>query len=755
MLKSRWFLPLFILLPAFLYAETSISDSNSAISESTATGITVDQRVSIARAATDYPVTPGDIYTLTFQRSTDISQFQFTVDNDYRLNMGFLGTVDVEDLTFIELRDQVIRIVEEAYPRSFPQFEISAVATFEVQLSGEITASKMQIVRGPQRLDSVIQPFLTDYSSMRNVTLRRRSGRTMTVDLFRAERYADRSQNPYLQPGDTIIVAHRDRLVTISGAVERPGSYQLLAGENLNSVIESYASGFTPTADTERIMIRSVIDDGEARFVDYRERGERRTVVRDLDEVVVVDRTESFPIVYIEGAVSGDYIRRPLLEGETLLDVLKSIKNEILPVANLRDGRILQSGEMEPIPVDMEALLYGNDLTLDRPMEPENRVVIPYGRFQVFVTGEVTNAGYSDVSSLERLSQIVEPYLTDYSSIRDVLVRSVTGEEVSYDLFRARRFGERDQDPYLQPGDTVTLIPRDRLVTISGEVKRPGSYQLLEGEELDSLIELYAGGFTPTADTNRVSITSLNEVESATEPIFITRKYQLSETPARTISLSDSDVIRISSRTDYLPVVFFEGAVLGPGGRDDTAVSADQASNLNASDKFIYQFTVGETVADATRAIRNRFLRTSDLSNAILEREDGRRIAVNLNEILFSEELPSSVPLQRNDRIIIPFRQYFVTVSGAVALPGQYPYIPNRTYEYYLGLAGGVDSNRNWGKNPRITSIEGIRRSDESLIEPEDDIFFTANNPMFHLMPVLTFLSTIISSVLLVQNLTN
>ena len=38
--------------------------------------------------------------------------------------------------------------------------------------------------------------------------------------------------------GETITVQRVERKVTISGSVERPGTYQLLAGENIKELIE-------------------------------------------------------------------------------------------------------------------------------------------------------------------------------------------------------------------------------------------------------------------------------------------------------------------------------------------------------------------------------------------------------------------------------------------------------------------------------------------------------------------------------------
>jgi len=60
-------------------------------------------------------------------------------------------------------------------------------------------------------------------------------------------------RNKILCPSrDTINLSKHNRQVTVNGEVERPGSYQLLAGENLEKAIMSYGSGPTAAADLSR-----------------------------------------------------------------------------------------------------------------------------------------------------------------------------------------------------------------------------------------------------------------------------------------------------------------------------------------------------------------------------------------------------------------------------------------------------------------------------------------------------------------------
>ena len=62
---------------------------------------------------------------------------------------------------------------------------------------------------------------------------------------------------------------------------------------------------------------------------------------------------------------------------------------------------------------------------------------------------------------------------------------------------------------------------------------------------------------------------------------------------------------------------------------------------------------------------------------------------MDLSPMLYDAAFYSDQTVQENDVLVVPFKQYFVSVAGAVLKPGRYPYVPDRTYDYYIGLAGG------------------------------------------------------------------
>ena len=115
--------------------------------------------------------------------------------------------------------------------------------------------------------------------------------------------------------------------------------------------------------------------------------------------------------------------------------------------------------------------------------------------------------------------------------------------------------------------------------------------------------------------------------------------------------------------------------------------------------------------------------------------------------------LEDSLKLEADDILVVPFKQYFVTVSGAVRVPGRYAYVPDRTWDYYVGLAGGFDPDLNERDKIDINTSEGQPLTKDDYIVPETIIDAKRNSFGYkfnkYASPLLTVLSIITSSIAL------
>ena len=261
----------------------------------------------LAVSNASYRVTAGDIYTLAYAAGAAQVSYQIVVDASYRIRVSNLGVINAAGKTFLQLKTEAEAIVSNNYPLSGVQLVLTRPAVFTVHLKGEVVNAAEYSAWALSRLSSFLtEERLTLYSSLRDVSVTSSGGQTRTYDLFKARRDGDLSQNPYVRPGDTITVKRFERLVSVKGAVERPGFYQILDGENLAELISRYASGLTPIADTSRIeLIRYVEgrdESGEKLFL-TRKDIEGNYTLNNLDEVYIPPITELMPVMFVEGAV--------------------------------------------------------------------------------------------------------------------------------------------------------------------------------------------------------------------------------------------------------------------------------------------------------------------------------------------------------------------------------------------------------------------------------------------------------------------
>ncbi len=294
------------------------------------------------------------------------------------------------------------------------------------------------------------------------------------------------------------------------------------------------------------------------------------------------------------------------------------------------------------------------------------------GVFTVRISGEVNYSQYVRVWGLSRLSDL-SSYVSDTASTRAVTVAYKDGKTVDYDLFKALKMGSKEDNPLLVPGSEVIFNKAERLVSLQGSVAKPGVYQPLEGESLKDIISVYGGGLLNSADGSSITTSGY------TDGVY----------SARTISLEDSgsyvpvngDVYTVSGSSAGMPYITVTGAVIPSDGEKKTS----------ADNRFIYSFVQGETAEQMIRSISSRLTADSDTDSVYILRGDSR-LEFNATEALVSDS-KGSLLLESGDTVVIPFRvDRVVTVTGAVNNPGTFPYVPDKTSDYYIKLAGGFNS---------------------------------------------------------------
>ncbi len=358
------------------------------------------------------------------------------------------------------------------------------------------------------------------------------------------------------------------------------------------------------------------------------------------------------------------------------------------------------------------------------------------GAFPVLIKGEVSRPGFAQGWGLSRLSDLIAGRLTKYSSLRNVEIIDENGNSKSYDLFHAALTSDVTKNPIVKPGDTIVLHRYDREVYVKGEVRREGAFQLLEGEKLSDLIQVYCNGFTKLADKEKIHIIRLNTETGETQTLYITSESD--DLPL--ISLRDMDLVEIPSRVSNLPVVFFEGAL---------GMKTDSTSPVSA--RIPWPITKGQRISTALMSLpKGTITPVSDLERTfIIRKTTDEFIPVDLKKIIYENDFSDDIPLEEGDRIIIPLKLFTVYVGGSVSSPGAFPYIAGKKYIEYVMMAGGFNTEEHVGDYVVIMDRDGNKYGKNRVIQPEDKIFAPKNSPYYifinRIGPIITTTSAVIT----------
>ncbi len=246
-----------------------------------------------------------------------------------------------------------------------------------------------------------------------------------------------------------------------------------------------------------------------------------------------------------------------------------------------------------------------------------------------------------------------------------------------------------------------------------------------------------------TSNISRIEIGKRRTEQSATGEKVYLNASSLDDENLINYKLDCYDSVFIESFSTSKPVIFVEGAVVERNGKE-----IDGGVTLTESNKININFSNGESYDSFIRKYKTILTPVSDTERAYVTR-NGQFIPINLNLILYDASYTFGLKLEANDVLTIPFKQSFVSVAGAVNNPGRYPYIPDRSCDYYVGLAGGFNDTKNKNGAVSIVDVNGKEHKPSENILPEYTITAKANSSLYYFnqyAPVITTILSIVST---------
>ena len=364
---------------------------------------------------------------------------------------------------------------------------------------------------------------------------------------------------------------------------------------------------------------------------------------------------------------------------------------------------------------------------------------------QVLITGNAYKPGIYTLNGNSNLLHALSMAggIDDNGSYRKIdLIRNdeVINSIDLYDIFIDGKSGFADR---LRSGDTILVRPAIKMVTISGAIKRPGLYELKEGNSLSDLIN-YGLGFSDNADLSSLRIERPNKE--------ITSFIEISDLESMSsYEIKSSDTLNVRAFERRSATIM--GAVNRPGkyliSENETLSSIIKKADGYKENAYPFGGILNNSQALKLNEIAKEKLYSSFIQKLITKGDQlfaseslpyildelkqtevtGRVMAeFDLDVIEATPSLDTTI--SDKDEIIIPIRSEQVFIFGEINQIGAVRYQPSKSIEYYISSAGGLietsDKNNIFVVHPNgeIEKLNNVNRLSQLTARNNDILIY-------------------------------
>ena len=673
----------------------------------------------------NYIVGPGDaLYVQLY--GNENHYYEIPVGRDGRINFPQLGPIDVGGQLFSNVQSEIESRVTHQLIGVRASVTMEQTRSIQIFVVGNAFEPGAYTISGLGTITSALYAAggIRRTGSLRRIELMRHGVPVRSFDLYDLLLHGSTADDINLLQGDAVFVAPVGRTVAIDGEVERPAIYEI-KDESTPAQMVALAGGLTPDADTSKATVTRILPNGER-------------------VVLPLDLTTGGAV---EGLRNGDYIHLPRLKptldsavmvqgnvfapgayeyhaGMRLTDIIHSV-DELKPNSDLHYVLIRRElppdRRIEVVSADFSAALAAPDSAADPALMPRDRITVfdlSSSRDQIIqpilqelhtestaqepeqvvtVQGRVNVPGQYPLGPGMTVADLVRAGggLADaaYPSTAE-LTRYVVSPEgtrrtdiVNVDLSQALR-GNPAANLKLEPYDVLSIKEisqwgNQESITLLGQVRFPGIYQIKPGETLKSVVER-AGGLTEFAFPQGAVFTReelRNREQEEMNQLAERMKVELGVLALRAVATTS-------------------GGSVGGGAESALVVGRSLLGQLQA------EKAVG-------------------------------RLVINLNRIVREPaDSPYDVVLRDGDQLIVPKFEQEVTVIGEVQSPTSHLFNPDLSRDDYIRMSGGYTAEGD-PKRVYVVRADGsvvanvgsrwFNRGSNVQIEPGDTIVVPIN----------------------------
>ncbi len=591
-----------------------------------------------------------------------------------------LGSITLSGLTFEDARDLINTRVEQQLIGVDVIVSMGRLRAINVFMAGEVSVPGAYSVSAMTTVTQALFQAggVTDIGSLRNIQVRRAGSVVATFDTYDLLIRGDVSDDIRLQSGDVVFVPPYTGVIDVEGELKRPMVYELAGGESLGDIL-TMAGSFTRDAYPAMSILTRQSDSlglPQATTIDLSDISQLSLAVQDGD-TLKVPKVGSLVAnsVSLKGAVT-----RPgsfgWVSGMRVSDLIGNARRDLSRDADLGLGMIIRQKnallDIEVIAFDLASVIARPNTNDDPPLKEFDEVLV----FSL-VTSDLTDAD------------------ADADASRQALLMPVIDK-----LSSQARQGE--------PVQTIS---------VSGAVRAPGTYPLLSGATVETLINA-AGGLTDSAFLESAELRRLTEASDG-QVIADYRDVSLaSGRSGSQIALASRDHLTIRNIPDWSPTdsITVAGEVKFPGeyrirkgetlsdvidraggftdnASPESAVFTREAVAALESERAA-QFAQDIQTSFATRLLTEEtttqgMAEISQIVSSLQAVEGAGRLLIDLPAAM-SGDLNADLEVEDGDRIMIPVLSNTVSVVGEVKRQGTHSFQGELSLDDYIDLSAGL-----------------------------------------------------------------
>ncbi|WP_172656533.1 SLBB domain-containing protein [Catenovulum maritimum] len=764
--------------------------------------------------ATDVPVPseyvlgPGDTVKVQLF-GKEYKNYELAVDRNGTITMPETGPMQVVGMSFSEFKSFINEQIDQKVIGAKANVTMGELRSIRIFILGEAYKPGAYTVSSLSSITHAlfVSGGITEVGSLRNIQLKRKGRVVTTFDLYDLLLKGDTSNDTNLLPGDVVFIPPVGETVGIDGEVKRPAIYELKQTTTAQQLI-NLAGGLLTTAYPNASKVERLRSDGTRTVVDLDlSKSKNKKIQLQSGDILrvysVLDEMEN--IVKLEG-----HVHRPgtfaFETGLKLIDVIPSI-TELKANPDLEYGIIVRE---EPNIRTLSAIHFSLKQALTQPESNANVELAPRDKIYVFAADQSRQLN-GLLNRLRAQARLDEPaktvditghvrYAGEYPLTANMQVQDLVKAaydlkletDLDYALLKRRDFAKnitefdviklnnaQDLSKTLQPQDKLYVFSingkrdsmfadliaeiksqtnkqnQQKLVSINGQVRFPGTYPLAENMALADLIAA-AGGFTEssymiTANLSRFKTNLTDSSEFEIMPI------SMDEQSLKTTKLEPRDTISIQTIPEWRDheTVTLMGEFKFPGtyaiNKGETLAQLIERAG-GFSDKAFVDASIftrsylkeKEQVLlnDAERKLRRELvssqINAGDSQNAetvlaLLSQLEATkasgRMIINKQQML---DFTTSVKLRDGDTLIVPQINQAVSIIGEVYAPTAQVHNNGWSLDDYIDAAGGFNQLAESSDvyiikaNGRVVSNTGWFGFDTS-IAPGDTIVVPTN----------------------------